>query len=151
MIRNILPRPDGAVFLRCALSLRQCREYQAASCVPRNTLYGNLRYGPLLYGTQLYAAPRGAQKTQSVPRGSVGYLTGTICGRGDLNPHALRHQILNLTCLPFHHPRRGSDGTEFGSQKQRNERHTIMTEKTGRDNAGSRCSPRNVPRGEETG
>jgi hypothetical protein len=22
-----------------------------------------------------------------------------------LNPHALRHQILNLACLPFHHPR----------------------------------------------
>ena len=22
-----------------------------------------------------------------------------------MNPHALRHQILNLTCLPFHHPR----------------------------------------------
>ena len=23
--------------------------------------------------------------------------------RGDLNPHGLRHKILSLACLPFHH------------------------------------------------
>ena len=27
------------------------------------------------------------------------------CGRRDLNPHAVRRQILSLVCLPFHHPR----------------------------------------------
>ena len=27
------------------------------------------------------------------------------CERRDLNPHAARHQILSLACLPFHHSR----------------------------------------------
>ena len=27
------------------------------------------------------------------------------CAREDLNLHALRHQILSLACLPFHHAR----------------------------------------------
>jgi hypothetical protein len=25
------------------------------------------------------------------------------CGRGDSNPHALRHTVLSRACLPFHH------------------------------------------------
>jgi hypothetical protein len=27
------------------------------------------------------------------------------CAKRDLNPHALRHELLRLACLPFHHPR----------------------------------------------
>ena len=27
------------------------------------------------------------------------------CGRQDLNLHVVKHQILNLACLPFHHAR----------------------------------------------
>ncbi len=27
------------------------------------------------------------------------------CARGESNPHARRHQDLNLACLPFHHSR----------------------------------------------
>lgn len=55
-------------------------------------------------------------------RCSGGGLVGLddLCGRGDLNPHALRHQILNLTCLPFHHPRDLQYATESGKKKQRN-------------------------------
>lgn len=40
----------------------------------------------------------------------AGILKGNLliilwCGRGDLNPHALRHRLLRPACLPFHHPR----------------------------------------------
>ena len=31
----------------------------------------------------------------------VALVSGAVCGRRDSNPHALRHQILNLACLPI--------------------------------------------------
>src|SRR3978361_762241 len=36
---------------------------------------------------------------------AVSLSPGRWCGRRDLNPHGLRHQNLNLACLPFHHAR----------------------------------------------
>ena len=35
----------------------------------------------------------------------LSYFRMEWCEGRDLNPYALRHEILNLACLPFHHPR----------------------------------------------
>ena len=35
----------------------------------------------------------------------IGPYTVGWCGRQDLNLHVVKHQILNLACLPFHHAR----------------------------------------------
>ena len=43
------------------------------------------------------------------------------CGRGDLNPYALRHRLLRPACLPFHHSRDKDkrNGSRSGLQWQR--------------------------------
>ncbi len=55
----------------------------------------------------LVARPRRRTRTASADR--CFRWSGGWCARGDSNPHARRHQDLNLACLPFHHSRCGSE------------------------------------------